>query len=56
MTSFQNKPVLQTVIDILDESTTILKKHSDTGKDSLAEIEKAIEQVKERLANYKNKF
>lgn len=56
MTSSPKKPLLQRVVDILDESTTILKKHSDTGKDSLAEIEKAIEQEKERLANYKNKF
>lgn len=54
----KKKPPLQEVIDLFDQSITILKKHSNSGKDELDElneIQKAIQQLKKRIIDYKKK-
>ncbi len=49
------KPLLQTVVDILDISLDILKNHPSTGNGDIGNAENSIKQVKQAIANYKDK-
>lgn len=52
-TSTSNKPLLQTVVDILDQSITLLKNYYlSSEKDSIDIIEKEIKEIKEKITKY----